>query len=1000
MLVPRFEVSGRVAGGSPARFLLHLEAGEAAVLEVGQSEVDVLAEVLDPDGTVLLRYDTPVDRDAPERFCWIASRSGEFGLLIHPFEGGRGRFTVEVTARRPATEEDRACATASEELMELLPAVAAEASEAHVERFDQLQRLAQEAGRIELEALVLRQKASLLEVLGRGGDAVRAYGQALARAEDAGSAFLQGSVLNRWGLALRNQGDLGQAEALVQRALDLGRETGNRRAEASALNNLALVDKAAGETHRAIERYLEALPIFREIGFEPGEIVTLTNLAEAYGLLDQHREALEILDQLLLLARRRSDREQEAAILASQGWIYHQQSRPQRALPLLEEALAIHRQRGDRDGEAALLDRLGTVHKGAGELAEAEASYRGALELSREFGNPQEIASTTVNLGCLHQLQGRLEEARDWLLDGKSQFEALDDPKSLAHVHYCLALVDRDAEDGAEALGHAREAVETVDGLRAAAREMGARYRPIWLWQDYAELYLELLMRQAEVTGDPSFAVQAFEEGDVIRARNLFELVLESAVGVRAQAPPELLHRERRIQAQINQLQGARRRLEEEQAVPGEVAEIERQLRTLSLDLERARAQIRRADPQFAELADPRPVQLKDVQALLPPGTVLLSYGLGRDASYLYAVGPSSFETRALLGRQSLESSTEALYRGLQRLAGWEIQQQLHAERLSSWLLPPDLIPLGTERLWIVADGLLHYLPFAALPSPKAPAGTGSDQRVVDDFEVLHLPSASVLAALHRRDQERPPAPLEVQIFADPIFQQNDERLQGGSSASSKAAEGIEALRGIRAERLPKGPLPRLPWTGVEAERILALADPGMSSAALSFEASKDAVLTAPLDQYRIVHFATHAVVDEEFPELSGMVLSRVDVAGAEIDGDLYLHEIFDLRLNAQLVTLSGCQTALGKHVRGDGLLSLTRGFFYAGASQVLVSLWPVHDEATAELMGEFYRGLLELHEPPSAALRRAQLHLAASEQWSAPFYWSAFVLQGTGTAE
>jgi CHAT domain-containing protein len=285
-------------------------------------------------------------------------------------------------------------------------------------------------------------------------------------------------------------------------------------------------------------------------------------------------------------------------------------------------------------------------------------------------------------------------------------------------------------------------------------------------------------------------------------------------------------------------------------------------------------------------------------------------------------------------------------------------------------------------------------VPFAVLPSPRKPSRDGEERLLGDDFEILYLPSASILAALRHRDSARQPAPKSVAVYADAVFSPADPRVPTKLPVASPSDGSFTPAS---PERLPEGPLPRLLFTREEASGILALVPEPDRLEATGFAASKQTVLEAPLHLYRIVHFATHAQIDESFPELSGLVLSRLDQEGRPIDGDLYLHEIYNLRLASDLVVLSGCQTALGQRVRGNGLVSMTRGFLYAGSSQVLVSLWSVDDAATAALMTELYRGLLLRGESPAAALRSAQRWMRQQERWSAPYFWGAFVLQGDG---
>jgi CHAT domain-containing protein len=189
--------------------------------------------------------------------------------------------------------------------------------------------------------------------------------------------------------------------------------------------------------------------------------------------------------------------------------------------------------------------------------------------------------------------------------------------------------------------------------------------------------------------------------------------------------------------------------------------------------------------------------------------------------------------------------------------------------------------------------------------------------------------------------------------------------------------------------------IPRLPFTRREAERILALAPRDDSFKAVDFKASRATVASAGLDQYRYVHFATHGLLDSERPSLSSLLLSLVDEQGRPQDGFLRAHDVYNLKLPAELVTLSACQTGLGKEIKGEGLVGLTRGFMHAGAARVAVSLWNVNDQATSELMARFYQKMLKENQRPAAALRAAQVEMWKQKQWQAPYYWAAFVLQG-----
>jgi CHAT domain-containing protein len=305
------------------------------------------------------------------------------------------------------------------------------------------------------------------------------------------------------------------------------------------------------------------------------------------------------------------------------------------------------------------------------------------------------------------------------------------------------------------------------------------------------------------------------------------------------------------------------------------------------------------------------------------------------------------------------------------------------AARLGRTLLQPALGRIEGKRLAIAADGALHELPFPALVHPR----TG--KRLVEEHEMLLLPSASAVAAI--RASARPEQHAgTVAVLADPIFDRRDPRVQARTGSASLPVDLRRSLDEIGLRRLE-----RLPGTRREAEGILGFVPPERALAALGFEARRARAMDPEVGRYRILHFATHGLLNSQHPELSGLVLSLVDRSGEPQNGFLRLQDVYGMRIGADLVVLSACQTALGKQVRGEGVLGLTRGFIHAGARQVLASLWRVSDRATAELMRELYRAMLVEGRPPAAALRQAQRKLAGTRSFAAPFAWAAFVVEG-----
>jgi len=305
---------------------------------------------------------------------------------------------------------------------------------------------------------------------------------------------------------------------------------------------------------------------------------------------------------------------------------------------------------------------------------------------------------------------------------------------------------------------------------------------------------------------------------------------------------------------------------------------------------------------------------------------------------------------------------------------------------------------LGTKRLVVVADGALQYVPFAALSLDQS---SKNYRPLVIDHEIANLPSTSSLAVQRRSLANRKPAPKSVAVIADPVFSTLDARFTSRTRAKAATVNTVSTANDTRIiEHLSGGSgaqlaIGRLPFTRQEADQILAVTRSGSNLRAVDFRANRSVVTSGELGQYRYVHFATHGYVDTTRAGLSAVVLSMIDEQGNAQDGFVRTHDIYNLKLPAELVVLSACETGLGKDVKGEGIEGLTRAFMYAGARRVIVSLWNVNDRATAALMQRLYTGMLRTNKTPAAALRAAQIEMLRTRQWQSPYFWAPFVLQG-----
>jgi CHAT domain-containing protein len=409
---------------------------------------------------------------------------------------------------------------------------------------------------------------------------------------------------------------------------------------------------------------------------------------------------------------------------------------------------------------------------------------------------------------------------------------------------------------------------------------------------------------------------------------------------------------------------------------------------------------IRTASPRYAALTQPQPLTLPEIQKqILDENTILLQYSLGKDRSYLWVVtstGLSSYELPKQVdietaAKKFLEAITSPIYRNIpQKVAE-------ASANLGQMILQPAAAQLGNKRLLIVPDGVLHYTPFQALTLAQT-RGKNTNVPLIVEHEIITLPSASSLAILRQNYGDRKPPSRTLAILADPVFSPDDERIKG--KITQATTEKLEANNlGLNQSLLRASnrgwPPERLPFSRQEAQTISSLFPSDSSSQKIDFDANRTTATDGSLANYQIVHFATHGFANSKNPQLSGIVMSTVDDKGNLVNGFLRLTDIFNLKLAANLVVLSACQTGRGQNVKGEGMVGLTRGFMYAGAQRVAVSLWSVDDEGTAVLMQKFYQKMVQQKLAPAAALRAAQMEMMQQEKWQSPYYWAAFTLQG-----
>lgn len=967
-----------------------LGANQYVHIRVQQQGLDVALVLAAPSGEQILEIDSPNGRDGLEEIQVALAGAGEYSLEVRAIEKGAplGRYSATLIEVRNATDDDFKSGRATRNVIEAKQLRAQRtlpAARLALSKLAEAEQLRIELGDIRGQIDVIIYIGITYQVLGDQKAAIETYQRSIPLSQQAGDTDNEATAYNNLGYIYYRVDDYQNALFYMRLGLETYLQSGHEKSTAEVLENMGSIYRALGEPGKAIDYYSRAGVVARKYKLSNIESHNLKDLGSAYSDLGDYQKAL--------------------------------------AMEL--EALPSLRQQRDSEGEQTCLGRIAAEYLALGDDQNALEYFQQALKASISGSSEQGIASSFYGLGKVYDRQGDSQKATDNFKKAL-QFSA-QTPKGTARVLCALAESEFKAGQFSEAETDMRKAIELIESVRnrISAQELRTSFfskdnRVIY------ESYISLLMGLHKQAPQKGYDKESFGASEKARARSLLELLAVARADIRQGVEPGLLERKRALHTQLNNKAAQLSRLLVARAADDKVAAAKSDYAKSEEELQQIEELIRKASPRYAALTQSQTVSLAEAQLLLDKDSVLLEYSLGKDRSFLWVITSDSIQTFELPKRDDVDKAARAVYAPLtarnriikfetvaeknERVAKADSEISQAASVLSRMVLAPAANALSKKRVLIVPDGGLYYVPFAIFPTGKSPSAKG--RPLVLDHEVVSLPSASALAVLRRELEGRITAPRTIAIFADPVFGRDDERFQSiaAKQNSSKPSAGVVAKsRGVdaaefsdltRAAQNLDGEnssvnLQRLPFTRREAEAITAIASSQQSKTLLDFSARRSTALDPELSQYRIIHFATHSFISSAHPEVSGIVLSLVDEKGDDRDGFIRASDVYNLKLPADLIVLSGCRTGLGKEIRGEGLVGMSQSFMYAGAARVMVSLWDVQDEATAELMQRFYRGLLTEKLSPAAALRAAQVSMHQNKRWSSPYYWAGFTLQG-----
>jgi CHAT domain-containing protein len=831
-----------------------------------------------------------------------------------------------------------------------------------------------------------------------------------------------------------NHSDL--AKQQFAQALSLSKQIDYLGGTVDVLTYLGHLNSKEGQLREAIDLYSAAEKLGNQLGDKLRVSWIMSGKGYVYDQIGDANLALKYYQDALTLRLAVRNVPAEGSIYRRLGAEYFSLGKYAQADYYLTKAIGLYQEFKQWRYLAVSLRDMGQIAEAKGDKSRAADLYSQAAEAMEKAEDQRSLAYLLMANGRLQESQGNLNEAFANYERALKLHHSVTDPRGESEARFRMALVSIKREQLTSALEQLEAAVRSDESFRSniAGPDLRASFSADV--RTHYESYVDLIMQMGKRTsiGD-NWTSRAFEANERGRGRSFIETLAESHAEIREGVDVGLVNEERAILRELNA------RIEDHRLIgyrsEQEAAILRQQIDRLKGDYDLIEERIRANSPRYAALTNPAALATGDIQKLLDSETVLLEYALGNQRSYVWAVTRGSVQAYELPGRKEIEKQAERITTGLSELnhtvkneSAEQWQRRLNQAQadyseastaLSRMIIEPVAPLLGNKRLVIVADGSLQRISFQALPAPRTSAALPTktskpggrsmpeERLLIHDHEIVYEPSASVLALQRNELANRKPARYAVAVLANPVFDRDDPRVKsaglrgaqnrslpnnlpaGATAQSLNASHDVSrALEDIGLNRFPL-----LRSSELEAESIMSVAPKGEVLAALNFKASRATATSPALSQYRIIHFATHGVVDFENPDLSGVVLSMVDEKGQPQDGYLRLHDIYNLNLPADLIVLSACETGVGRELKGEGLIALTRGFMYAGAARVVASLWKVDDVATAELMTEFYKQMFGGGLAPAAALRAAQLKLSHQSRWRSPYYWAGFVLQG-----
>jgi len=818
------------------------------------------------------------------------------------------------------------------------------------------------------------------------------------------------SANSKWGMAKTyeaigqyqlSQNQLEQSAESHQLALNLWRELGIQAQQAESYINLGFIEYRRGAWQDSMSLLSQAQGLLDEKAepFKMGQIAG--GLAEAFIEIGLPETALTKLKLATEYFRSAGVPRAVLSMSWDTGRAHYLLGNYAEAIKSLEEGAAGGNALQEPVLAALCHEHLGRTYSAMNDFDGALIHYQRALEQFRQTSSPMEAARTRALMGQLYQRQGKLQTGRRYYQRALAEFRTLQDRLNEAATLYAIGTLELQEDNLDLAAAYLQQSISATETMRrvSTSNDLAAAFSAT-VHERY-QAYIDSLMRKNQRQGAGNFAVQAFETSERARARSLTEFLRATQTNLVSGLNAGLAEKDKSLRQALRVKEDDKVALLSREYRKEELETLEADMKRLEGESQQVTEEIRSHYPSYEQITRPTDLDLRQIQeqVVRDDDTLLLEYSLGANRSYVWAVTRSAITSYELPAQAVIDVPALRIRDLMANPPTEESEKNLSEaiEQLGQTIISPIAASLTKPNVIVVADGSLNYVPFQLLRAPS-----NRDEPLISSFQIVNAPSASILAQLRHEAAQRARPARALAAFGDPVFASNFDIRKAESSAEQIAAtKEFESQRQQTVRDMELNPdsvdwarIQPLFYARFELNYLRQIGGTG-SLIATGFDATRQNLSTIDLSKFSILHFATHGLLNTRRPELSGLMLSSLTREKQDQNGFVSLQDIYSLRAPVDLVVMSACRTGLGKEVRGEGLIGLTRGFMYAGASSVVASLWKVDDEATTELMKLFYDNMLQKGMKPAEALRAAQNSIRSEPQWRSPYYWAAFTLQG-----